>query len=138
MNKRVRVAHPKGWTGDVEQDGRTIRLYGPKGEGEMLITVVSHPSQLGPHLEELKRRHPGAAPGPPGPIDVPGINIERGERSTRFPITGREFGEMVTVERGEVIVLFATLVSPNAWKDVQADVTRCYPTVEVVDRAMPK
>jgi len=131
LDKRVRVAHPKGWDGDVDPEGRSIRLVG--ASGEMLIAVVSHPSELDPHLQMLRQRHPSVVPSPPQAIDVPGIDVQRGERATRFEFTGKEFGEMVTVERGGLIILFATVVAPNAWAELQPQVTRCYPTVQVSD-----
>lgn len=132
LDKRIRVAHPQGWSGEMESDGRSIRLFG--GAGEMLIAVVSHPSQLDPHMQLLRQRHPSVVPSPPQAIDVPGIDAQRGERATRFEFTGKELGEMVTVERGGLIVLFATIVAPNAWAEVAPLVARCYPTVEVTDR----
>ena len=137
LNKRVRVAHPQGWTGDAEANGRSIRLFGPAGEGEMLIATATHPSELGAFLEGLRRRHPSAAPSPPQHIDVHGIKPHRGERATRFEITGGELGEMVMIERGEVIVLFATIVRPSAWPTLEKQLSRCYPTVEVSDVRSP-
>lgn len=135
LTKTVRVAHPKGWEGDVDEDGRAVRLYGPDGEGEILVAAVGHPSELGQYLDDLRERHPGASPSPPAHVRVLGIDPERGERATRFQITGTEVGEMVMIERGEVIILFATVVAPEAWPAIQAQLARCYPTVEVVDRA---
>jgi hypothetical protein len=134
LDKKVRLAHPKGWTGDVDPDGRAVRLYGPDGEGEILIAAVGHPSELGEYLQELKARHPAAAPSPPQHAVIRGISEEKGERATRFVITGREVGEMVMIERGEVIILFAAVVRPEDWPEIQAQLLRCYPTVEVVDR----
>ncbi len=135
LTKTVRVAHPKGWEGDVDEDGRAVRLYGPDGEGEILVAAVGHPSELGMYLDDLRQRHPGASPSPPSHAKILGIDPERGERATRFQITGSEIGEMMMIERGEVIVLFATVVAPEAWPAIQAQLERCYPTVEVVDRA---
>ena len=129
--KTVRVAYPKGWTGELEADRRTIRLFGPEGEGEMLVAAVVHPSELSPHLQGLRERHPSSVPSPPSAIDVFGVDPKKGERATRFQITGREVGEMVTIERGGVIVLFATIVAPNAWTEIEKQMARCYPTVDV-------
>ncbi|MCC7385037.1 MAG: hypothetical protein IT384_24540 [Deltaproteobacteria bacterium] len=132
VEKRVRVAHPKGWVGD-QDDPRFVRLIGPGGEGEILIAAVGHPSELGEFLGGLKERHPSAAPSPPQAAEVLGINPVRGERATRFVITGGEIGEMMMIERGEVIVLFAAVVQPTAWPEISAALKRCYPTVEVLD-----
>ncbi|MBI2377862.1 MAG: hypothetical protein HYV07_27920 [Deltaproteobacteria bacterium] len=131
VNKAVRVAFPKGWEGDIEDDGRSVRLLGPDGEGELLIAAVAHPSEIGDFLGELRERHPGAVPSPPQFVEVPGIDPLKGERATRFEVTGRELGELVTIERGDVIVLFATLVSPNAWPLLLPVLARCYPAVQV-------
>ena len=133
MNKIVRVALPKGWTGDPENNSRSIFLFGPKGEGEIFVGLASHPSQLGVFLQRLKKRHPGSVPSPPSAIDVHGIKPHRGERATRFQITGRENGEIVTIERGEVIVMIATFVSPNDWIRLQPVLTAAYPSVAVTD-----
>lgn len=135
VTKTVRVAHPKGWEGDVDEDGRAVQLFGPNGEGEILVAAVGHPSELSVYLDELRQRHPGASPSPPSHAKILGIDPERGERATRFVITGTEVGEMIMIERGEVIVLFVTIVAPDAWPAVQAQLERCYPTVEVVERA---
>lgn len=130
---KVRVAHPAGWAGDVEADGRTIRMVGPDGEGELTISVAWHPSQLGPLLGELKQLHPAVAPSPPQFIELPGIDPQRGERATRFEITGRELGELVTIERGGLIVFFGTLVRPDAWDALAPIMKRCYPSVSVIE-----
>jgi len=138
VSKLVRVAHPKGWEGDVDEDGRAIRLIGPDGEGEIVVAAVGHPSELGAYLDDLRERHPGATPSPPSHAKIQGINAEKGERATRFEITGAELGEMVMIERGEVIVLFAAVVVSDAWPAVKAQLERCYPTVQVTDRAAKK
>ncbi|MBI4817482.1 MAG: hypothetical protein HY791_14570 [Deltaproteobacteria bacterium] len=134
VDKAVRVAIPKGWEGDLEDDGRSIMLSGPEGEGEILVAAVAHPSEIGAFLGELKGRHPGAVPSPPQSVEIPGIDPDKGERATRFEVTGRELGELITIERGDVIVLFATLVDPNAWEELAPVLARCYPAVEVSDR----
>jgi hypothetical protein len=64
---------------------------------------------------------------------VPGIDPKKGERATRFVITGREAGEMVMIERGSVIVLFATVVESDAWDGLKRGLTKCYSTVSVSD-----
>jgi hypothetical protein len=140
VRKRVRFATPKGWTGEEDDtpDFRSMRLSGPEGVGEMLIVAATHPSELGEYLTQLKNDHPAAAPSPPMAIDVAGIDIKKGERATRFQITGREVGEMVMVERGGVIVLFATIVDPDAWPELSKLMQRCYPTVEVMTLEPPK
>jgi len=134
MDKIVRVALPKAWTGDREANKRSILLFGPEGEGEIFVGVVAHPSQLGVFLQRLKKRHPSSVPSPPSAIDVPGIRPHKGERATRFEVTGREFGEIVTIERGEVIVMIASFVMPNAWAKWGPIMKRSYPSVSVSDR----
>lgn len=138
LDKRVRVAHPKGWTGDEDPDGRSVQLFGPGGEGEILIAAVGHPSELGEYLAGLKKRHPSAAPSPPQAAEIRGIDPQRGERATRFVITGKEVGEMMMIERGDVIVLFAAVVRPEDWPQIKQQLVRCYPTVEVLERARKK
>lgn len=127
----VRVAHPSGWLGDYEADRRSIRLVGPEGEGEIFIGVAHHGDELGAYLQDLKRRHPGSVPSPPETISVPGVKAEAGERATRFLITGREAGELVMIERGGLMVLFATLVTHDSWPELKKQLDRCYPSVEV-------
>lgn len=136
-HKKIRVAHPAGWTGDYEADRRSIRLFGPEGEGEILIAAAVRPDELGLYLSELARRHPASTPSPPQSVDVQGVKPERGERATKFTITGKEVGEMVMIERAGVIVLFSTVVQPNAWEAVGRDMKRCYPTVQVVSADPP-
>lgn len=135
VSKRVRFATPKGWTGDEDEepDLRSIRLSGPDGVGQMWVVAAAHPSELGEYLTELKNQHPAAAPSPPMAVQVAGIDPKRGERATRFVITGKESGELVMIERGGVIVLFATIVEPDAWPELQKVLARCYPTVEVAE-----
>jgi hypothetical protein len=133
IDKRIRVAYPAGWEGDVEPDGRSVRLIGPEGEGELLIAAAGHPSELGQYLEGLRQRHPGSTPSPPETIKVPGVDPKKGERATRFVITGHEAGEMVMIERGNVIVLFATVVEAGAWDGLKKGLTKCYSTVSVSD-----
>lgn len=138
IDKIVRVGLPKGWTGDREASGRSILLFGPRGEGEIFVGVVSHPSQLGVFLQRLKKRHPGSVPSPPSAIEVHGIKPHKGERATRFEVTGRELGEIVTVERGEVIVMIATFVAPNSWAQLSSIMKSAYPTVAVSERQNKK
>jgi hypothetical protein len=133
VDKVVRVARPASWEGELEPDGRSLRLVGPEGEGELLIAAAGHPAELGPYLEGLRRRHPGSAPSPPEAAPIPGIKAQRGERATRFVITGHETGEMVMIERGSVIVLFAAVVEQEAWAALKPALSRCYATVEVAD-----
>lgn len=134
VRKRVQLRVPAGWNGDdaLEHPG-SMRLFGPNGEGELLIAVVMSPNALGEHLTFLKNAHPSAAPSPPMAIDVKGIDPQCGERATRFQITGKEVGEMVMIERGGVIVLFAAIVEPNSWAALKPLMEKCYPTVKVVE-----
>lgn len=136
IHKRVRVAHPRGWTQEgVASIPRSIHLTGAEGEGELTIVAALRPDELGQHLTRLKNAHPSSAPSPPAAMRVPGIDPDKGERATRFVITGKEVGEMVMIERGGVIVLFATIVEPGAWAELAPIMERCYPTVEVIDAA---
>src|SRR5207248_18997 len=89
-DKRVRVAHPPDWDGEVDEDGHWIQMIGPDGEGEILIGLATQPPELTPYLDGLRERHPGSTPSPPQSIDVPGIDAAKGERATRFQITGGE------------------------------------------------
>ena len=133
VNRRVRIAAPAGWTGELEDLGRAVRLYGPQGEGKMLIAAALHPSELGYYLNELKRQHPAAAPSPPEMLKLPGIRPEMRERATRFKITGREVGEMVLIEKRDTIVLIVTVVDPNAWPRVRRALTKTYPSITIND-----
>lgn len=99
----------------------------------MLIFAGLHPSHLGPALERLRRAHPSAAPSPPEKMDLPGVRPELGERATRFAITGREVGEMVLIERNDTIILWVTVVAPDAWPALQPVLARAYPTISVSD-----
>lgn len=132
--RQIRFGLPKGWDG--ESDGAVLRLFGPTGK--MLIAGATHPGQLSTILQELKKAHPSAAPSPPEPLDLPGIRTEHGERATRFIITGREAGEMVMIEKQEVILLFVTVVDPNAWTALKPIMDKAYTTVEVRDLPLPK
>jgi len=138
VDKRVRVAYPKGWDKAQGPDGRSVQLIGPTGEGEIVVAALAHPSELGEILEGLRGRHPSATPSPPEVGKVHGIRPKLGERATLFTITGGEVGEMMMIERGGVIVLFAAVVRPDAWTEVQAQLVRCYPTVEVLERSAKK
>jgi hypothetical protein len=131
--KVVRFATPRHWTAEEAIEPRSVRLVGPDGEGEITILVATSPAELGTLLTRLKSQHPGAQPSPPAAMKVAGIDPIKGERATRFIITGRELGEMVLIERGGAIVLFATIVEPDAWKDLSKIMARCYPTVAVED-----
>ncbi len=134
VRKRVQLRVPQGWTGDdaLEHPG-SARLFGPNGEGEIYVAVVMSPNALGEHLTFLKNTHPSAAPSPPMAIEVKGIDPQRGERATRFQITGKEIGEMVMIERGGVIVLYAAIVEPNAWAALKPSMEKCYPSVKVIE-----
>jgi hypothetical protein len=131
VRKKIKLLHPSGWSGDDDLDASYVRLFGPNGEGELLVAVVLTPDALGEHLTRLKNAHPSAAPSPPQFIEVKGIDPQKGERATRFEITGREVGEMVMIERGGVIVLYAAIVSPDAWPDLKTRLQKCYPSVKV-------
>ena len=133
INRRVRIAAPPGWTGELEGLGRAVRLYGPEGEGKMLIAAALHPSELGYYLNELKREHPSAAPSPPEMMKLPGIRPSMGERATRFKIKGREVGEMALIEKRDTIVLIVTVVDPNAWPRVRKALSKTYPSIAIND-----
>jgi hypothetical protein len=138
INRRVRVGIPPGWTGDRHPNGRSMELVGPNGEGRLLVAAALHPSELNDYLGELKRRHPSAAPSPPQHMTLPGVDASRGERATRFVITGREVGEMVLIEKNDTIVLVVTVVDPKVWPDVQALMGKVYPTITINDLPVPK
>lgn len=135
VTRRIRFGLPAGWTGDRDPDGRAMRLHGPNGEGRVLVAGALHPSQLGPYLQELKNKHPSAAPSPPQPMTLPSVDPSRGERVTRFEVTGREIGEMVMIEKRSAIVLIVTVVDPATWPDVKAMMAKAYSTVEVLEGA---
>ncbi len=138
VNRVVKLGVPQGWTGELESQGRAARLYGPEGEGQMLIAAALHPSELGYYLNELKKKHPSAAPSPPELLKLPGIRPSMGERATRFAITGREVGEMVLIEKRDTIVLIVTVVDPNAWSRVRRELAKTYPTVTINDVRPPR
>lgn len=133
VNRRVRLGVPRGWTGDRHPNGRSLELVGPKGEGRILVAAALHPDELSDYLGELKRRHPSAAPSPPEHMTLPGVDPTRGERATRFVITGREVGEMVLIEKANTIVLIVTVVDPQTWETVKSDMSKVYPTVAITD-----
>ncbi len=133
LHRRVRLGFPKGWTGERESDGRSWRLYGPEGEGKIVVAAALHPSELTRYLDEMRSAHPAAAPSPPMPMTLPGIDPQRGERATRFQITGREVGEMVLLERQDTIVLIVTVVDPAAWPNLAPMMARVYPTLEILN-----
>lgn len=133
LTRRIRIGLPAGWTGDRDPDGRAMRLYGPNGEGRVLVAGALHPSQLTPYLQELKNKHPSAAPSPPQPMTLPGVDPSRGERATRFEVTGREVGEMIMIEKRSAIVLIVTVVDPSTWPDVKQMMAKAYTTVEVLE-----
>jgi hypothetical protein len=133
ITRKIRFAIPKGWTEDRDPDGRAMRLYGPNGEGRIIVAGALHPSQLTPYLDELRKQHPSAAPSPPQPMILPGVDPTRDERATRFEVTGKEIGEMVMIEKRSAIVLIVTVVAPNAWPDVKLMMEKAYTTVRVLD-----
>jgi hypothetical protein len=136
INKRVRFGAPKGWNGDRHPNGRSLTLT--SGEGKILVAAALHPEGLTPYLDELKKTHPAATPSPPEAMTLPGIKPERMERATRFTITGREVGEMVLIEKLDVIVLIVTVVDPNAWAALAPVMAKVYATVEIVDVPLEK
>ena len=133
IDRRVRIALPAGWTGELVDQGRAQRLYGPEGEGKMLIAVALHPSELHTYLTELKQAHPSAAPTPPEKLDLPNISTAMGERATRFKVTGREVGEMVLIEKSDTILLIATVVDPLAWPRLRKLLAKTYRTIDIRD-----
>jgi hypothetical protein len=136
INKRVRFGTPKGWSGERHPNGRSLTLT--SAEGKILVAAALHPEGLTPYLDELKKSHPAATPSPPEAMTLPGIKPERMERATRFVITGREVGEMVLIEKLDVIVLIVTVVDPNAWALLAPVMAKVYPTVEIVDVPLEK
>ncbi len=133
ITRKIRFALPKGWTEDRDPDGRAMRLYGPNGEGRILVAGALHPSQLTPYLDELRKQHPSAAPSPPQPMTLPSVDPSKDERATRFEVTGKEIGEMVMIEKRSAIVLIVTVVAPNAWPEVKLMMDKAYTTVRVLD-----
>lgn len=129
--KHVRLGIPRGWTGERAADGRSLRLFGPEGEGRILVAIAFAPRELTAFLTELKTAHPSAAPAPPQAMDLPGIRPDRGERATRFVVTGREVGELVMIEKRGLIVLIATVVAPQAWPRLKPLLGKSYTTVDV-------
>ena len=138
IDRRVRIGMPAGWTGELEEDRRAFRLYGPEGEGKILVAAALHPSELNFYLEELKQAHPSAAPSPPEKLDVPGVRTELQERATRFAIDGREVGEMVLIEKRDTIVLIVTVVDPKAWPSLRKVLLKAYATVDIRDAPKQK
>lgn len=132
IDRRVRIGLPKGWTGELEPDARSLRFFGPEGEGVILVAAALHPSELGGYLTELKNNHPAATPSPPMAMEVAGFK-GMGQRATRFVITGREVGEMVLLEKQDTIVLVATIVDPESWPALQPLMAKAYPTVEIIN-----
>lgn len=131
FTRRVRLGIPRGWTGEKEHQGRALRLFGPEGEGRILVAIAFNPRELSTFLTELKTAHPSAAPSPPQPMDLPGIRTDLGERATRFVVTGREVGELVMIEKRGLIVLIATVVAPDAWEPLKPLLAKAYTTVDV-------
>jgi hypothetical protein len=138
VTRRIRIGIPKGWTGERDPNGRSLKLAGPDGEGMILVAGALHPSQLTPYLTDLKNAHPSAAPSPPQPMTLPGVYADKGERATRFTVTGREVGEMVMVEKREAIVLVVTVVAPEVWPEVQKMMEKAYATLEVLEGPPPQ
>lgn len=128
---RVRVSTPPGWTAEPAPDGLSMRLFGPKGVGKMLIAIGLRPEHLDPHLSRLRREHPGSAPTPPQTLELPQLNAMLGDRATRYPITGSQVGEMVLVERRGVLTLIAVVVRPSAWEAVRKSMPAVYRSVRV-------
>lgn len=129
--KQVRFEAPSAWTGDRERDRRSVTLYGPDGEGTARIALLLQPSELKARLDALARRHPGSEPSPPEVIELPQIRAALGDRATRYPITGRQVGEIVLIERREALVLVAIVVRDEAWPAVSTWARRLYESVEV-------
>lgn len=128
---RVRVSTPPGWTGEPASDGLSLRLFGPEGEGKMLVAIGLRPEHLDRHLALLRREHPGSAPSPPQTFSLPQLNEVLGDRATRYDITGHQLGEMVLIERRGVWVLVATVVRASAWESVRGLLPVMYRSVRV-------
>jgi hypothetical protein len=131
LQRRISVGTPPGWTPEFAREGPSLRLYGPEGEGMMLIAVATHPSQLGPYLDELAKKHPGSMPGPPQAMSLPRLVPLMGDRATRYVVSGRRMGEMVMVERRETIVLVATVVQADAWAELSPLMQKVYESIEI-------
>lgn len=131
VRARVRVSTPPGWTPEPAPDGLSLRLFGPQGEGKMLLALGLKPAHLDPHLSRLRREHPGSIPGPPDPISLPQLKPALGDRATRYSITGGQLGEMVLVERRGVLVLVATVVRASAWERLREPLQAVYSSIRV-------
>jgi len=131
LKRRVSVGTPSGWTPEFAREGPSLRLYGPEGEGMMLIAVATHPSQLGPYLDELAKKHPSSLPGPPQTMSLPRLVPLMGDRATRYVVSGRQAGEMVMVERRDAIVLVATVVKADAWAELSSLMQKVYESIEI-------
>jgi hypothetical protein len=129
--KTVRFATPGLWKPASAIEPHSVRLVDPERRGEITVLVATQPQELGVLLSRLKDENPNAQPSPPEFVKVEGIDPEKGERATRFIITGDKAGEMVMIERGGAIVLFATIVPADTWKELRSIMARCYPTVAV-------
>jgi hypothetical protein len=131
LRRKVQVLTPSDWTPEPMPGPRSLRLYGPDGEGTLTVAVALHPSQLDPVLGELRRRHPGSVPGPPQPMSLPGLNEVLGDRATRYSVTGRQLGEMVMIERRDTIVLVAVVVRASAWEAVSPLMSEVYRSIQI-------
>ncbi|MEM1023344.1 MAG: hypothetical protein AAGD10_19955 [Myxococcota bacterium] len=131
LQRRVTFGTPPGWTPEFAREGPSLRLYGPEGEGTMLFAIATHPSQLGPYLDELAKKHPSSLPGPPQAMRLPRLVPLMGDRATRYVVTGRQLGEMVMVERRESIVLVATVVKAEAWAELSPLMAKVYESIQI-------
>lgn len=132
--RQIQFGAPRSWTPTGVGGARPeMVLAGPEGEGFIAIYAGLHPLHLEPILERLRKEHPSAAPTSPQLLSLPGLRTDLGERATRFPIAGREVGEMVLIEMNQTIVMVVTVVAPTAWRRVKVAVAKMYPTISIVD-----
>ena len=133
VHRFVRIGMPAGWTGELEDRNRTLRLYGPEGEGKMLVAVALHPSELDSYFAELKRSHPSTKPTQPQQMNLPGLRPHMNERAIRFAVTGGEVGEVALIQKSDTFILVVTMVDPNAWPRLKRVLPKAYATIDVRD-----
>lgn len=124
--QRLSIPVPAGWTGELDPDQRTLRLFGPTGEGELIVSAAYNPNQLTPIFDELQRNHRGAAPTHPQEVQLPGV-----ARASRFAISGRERGEMMMMKIQGVWLLFVAVVEAEAWPRLRRQLRQSYRRVKL-------
>lgn len=126
IRRRVRFFLPAGWTADVDPNGRQLRAFGPNGEGEILVCVALHQSQLNVALDDLHHDHKSATPSQPYEVKIPGAT-----RASRFAIGGHERGEMLLMQKDDTWILFAAVVEAEAWPRLRRRFRAAYRSVVV-------